>query len=185
MSDIHYISEKKEEASLPTELVAGQVVTQEMTPVEKMIPLDSSIESAVSEENLPKPETETELVHGLRKTTRRRQSSAKLGQLIKLAKRNGVEIYEMRNSIESLDRVARIAARSNLQSMKQLRLQLIQLRNQVMRIQKDIRRVGTFPALRMRIRKIKVSDGKTARKSRSKKSDLTPHAKTKRRRRTR
>jgi hypothetical protein len=183
MSDIHYISEKKVEASLATELVAGEAVTQEMTPIDKMIPLDSSIDSAVSEENLPKPETE--LAHGLRKTTRRRQSSAKLGQLIKLANRNGVEIYEMRNSIGSLDRVARIAARSNWQSMKQLRLQLVQLRNRVMRIQNDIRRMGTFPASRMRIRKIKVSDGKTARKSRSKKSDLTPHAKTKRRRRTR
>ena len=110
MSDNQYISEKKDEMPLPPELLPGEVVTQEMTPVEKMIPLEASIESTVTEEKLPKPEPELKQEkHRLRKMTRMRQTSAKLGQLLKQVKRNEAEIYEIRKSIESLDRMERIA----------------------------------------------------------------------------
>ena len=98
----------------------------------------------------------------LRKTTRRKQANAKLAQLLQIAKRNEVEIYEMRKSIESLDRVEKKTAKSNLQLIKQFRLQLVQ-RYQVMRIQKEIRRMRTPSASTMKIRKIKVLDGKTTR----------------------
>ena len=88
-----------------TELMAGHVITQEMTPVEKMIPLEASIESAaVSEERLPKQETEIKQEkHDLRKTTQRRRTSAQLSQLLKQVKRNEFEINQMRKSIESLE----------------------------------------------------------------------------------
>ena len=108
MSDNQYISEKKDEMPLPPELLPGEV-TQEMTPVEKMIPLEASIESAVTEGKLPKPEPELKQEkHRLRKMTRMRQTSAKLGQLLKQVKRNEAEIYEIRKSIESLNRMERI-----------------------------------------------------------------------------
>jgi hypothetical protein len=186
MSENQSISEKKEEMPLPTELLSGQAVTQEMTPVEKMIPLEASIESPVAEEKLPKPETEfTQEKHRVRNIPRMRQTNAKLGQLLKQAKRNEVEIYEMRKSIESLERMEKNAARINLQLMKQLGLQLAQLRNQVMRIQKDFRRMRTSTEVRPRIRKIKASGSKTTRKIRSKKRESIPLTKTKRRRITR
>lgn len=184
MSDIHYNSEAKEEAPVPTELMGGYVVTQEMTPVEKMIPLEASIRSTATEEMLPKTEIESRWQSPrLRKTTRRKQANAKLAQLLQIAKRNEVEIYEMRKSIESLDRVEKKTAKSNLQLIKQFRLQLVQ-RYQVMRIQKDIRRMRTPSASTMKIRKIKVLDGKTTSKLRSNKSVIPPHGKAKKRRRT-
>lgn len=186
MSENQYISEKEEEMPLPTELLPEQVVTQEMTPVEKMIPLEASIESTVTEEELPKPHPEfTQEKHRARKMTRMRQTSAKLGQLLKQARRNEVEIYEMRKSIESLGHMEKIAARSNLQILKQLRSQLAQLRNQVTRIQKDSRRIRTSTTSRTRTRKIKASGGKTTLKARSRKGRSTLLAKTRRRRRTR
>ena len=182
MSDNQYISEKKDEMPLPPELLPGDVVTQEMTPVEKMIPLEASIESTVTEGKLPKPEPELKQEkHRLRKMTRMRQTSAKLGQLLKQVKKNEAEIYEIRKSIESLDRMERIAARSNLQLLKQLLLRLAQLHNQVMRIQKDFRRMRTSTASRTRTRKIKASGGKTTRKMKSKKRGSSLLAKTRRR----
>lgn len=183
MSDTHYISEKKE-VPPSTEQMAGHVITQEMTPVEKMIPLEASIESAaVSEERLPKQETEIKQEkHDLRKTTQRRRTSAQLSQLLKQAKRNEFEINQMRKSIESLDRVDRVSARSNLQLMKQLRLQLGQLRNQVMRIQKDLRRIRTSPSSNTSIRKNKLSGGRAKHTLRIKKGELAAHSSTKRRR---
>ena len=102
MSKNQYISETKEEMPPPTELVSRQVITQEMTPVEKMIPLEASIESTVTEEKLSKSETEiTHEKHPFRKSTRTGQTSAKLSQLLKQIKKNEVEIYKMRKSIES------------------------------------------------------------------------------------
>jgi hypothetical protein len=185
MSDIHYNSEAKEEAPVPTELMGGHVVTQEMTPVEKMIPLEASIKSIATEEMLPKTEIESRRQSPrLRKTTRRKQVNTKLAQLLQIAKRNEVEIYEMRKSIESLDRVEKKTTKSNLQLIKQFRLQLVQLRYQVMRIQKDIRRMRTPSASSMKIRKIKVSDGKTTSRLRSNKSELPSHDKDKRRRKS-
>ena len=86
MSDTPYNSEKKEEVPISTELVVGQAITQEMTPVEKMIPLEASIGSADDTEILPK--LETEIAHGKqyhRKTTQRKLTSAKLSQLLKQA----------------------------------------------------------------------------------------------------
>jgi hypothetical protein len=180
MSDNQYISEKKDEMPLPPELLPGEVVTQEMTPVEKMIPLEASIESTVTEGKLPESELKQEK-HRLRKMTRMRQTSAKLGQLLKQVKKNEAEIYEIRKSIESLDRMERIAARSNLQLLKQLLLRLAQLHNQVMRIQKDFRRMRTSTASRTRTRKIKASGGKTTRKMKSKKRGSSLLAKTRRR----
>lgn len=186
MSDNQYISENEEEIPLPTELLPEQVVTQEMTPVEKMIPLEASIESTVTEEKLPRPDPEfTQEKHHTRKMTRMRQTSAKLGQLLKQAKRNEVEIYEMRKSIESLGHMEKIATRSNFQLLKQLRSQLAQLRNQVTRIQKDFHRIRTSTTSRTNTRKIKASGGKTTLKARSKKGGSTLLAKTRRRRRTR
>lgn len=185
MSDIHHNSEAKEEAPVPAELMGGHVVTQEMTPVEKMIPLEASIKSTVTEEMLPKTEIESRRQSlRLRKATRRKQANAKLAQLLQIAKRNEVEIYEMRKSIESLDRVEKKTAKSNLQLTKQFRLQLVQLRYQVMRIQKDIRRIRTPSASTMKIRKIKVPDGKTTSKLRSNKGERPPHGKAKKRKRS-
>lgn len=55
--------------------MGGYVVTQEMTPVEKMIPLEASIRSTATEEMLPKTEIESRWQSPrLRKTTRRKQS---------------------------------------------------------------------------------------------------------------
>jgi hypothetical protein len=185
MSDNQYISENEGEIPLPTELLPEQVVTQEMTPVEKMIPLEASIESTVTEEELPRPDPEfTQEKHHTRKMTRMRQTSAKLSQLLKQAKRNEVEIYEIRKLIESLGHMERIAARSNVQLLKQLRSQLVQLRNQVTRIQKDFHRIRTSTTSRTNTRKMKASGGKTTLKARSKKSGSTLLAKTRRRRRT-
>jgi hypothetical protein len=185
MSDIHHNSEAKGEAPVPAELMGGHVVTQEMTPVEKMIPLEASIKSTATEEMLPKTEIESRRQSPrLRKTTRRKQANAKLTQLLQIAKRNEVGIYEMRKSIESLDRVEKKTAKSNLQLTKQFRLQLVQLRYQVMQIQKDVRRIRTPSTSTMKIRKIKVPDGKTTSKLRSNKSERPPHGKAKKRRRS-
>lgn len=185
MSDTPYNSEKKEEVPISTELMVGQAITQEMTPVEKMIPLEASIGSADDAEILPK--LETEIAHEKkyhRKTTRKR-TSAQLSQLLKQARRNEIEIYQMRKSIESLARVDRISTRSNLQSMKQLRLQLVQLRSQVVRIQNDFRRIRTSSAPKARIRKIKHSGGKVNHTLRPKKKGASPaHSKTSRRTKT-
>ena len=186
MSDTPYNSEKKEEVPISTELMVGQAITQEMTPVEKMIPLEASIGSADDAEILPK--LETEIAHGKkyhRKTTQRKRTSAQLSQLLKQARRNETEIYQMRKSIESLARVDRISTRSNLQSMKQLRLQLVQLRSQVVRIQNDFRRIRTSSAPKARIRKIKHSGGKVNHTLRPKKKGASPaHSKTSRRTKT-
>jgi hypothetical protein len=185
MSDTHYNSEKKEDVPPSTELMVGQAITQEMTPVEKMIPLEASIGSADDEEVLPKHETE--IAHEkqyLRKTTRRKRTSAQLSQVLKQARRNEIEIYQMRKSIESLTRVGKISTRGNLQSMKQLRLQLVQLRNQVVRIQKDFRRIRTSSAPKARIRKIKLSSGKVNHTLRPKKGASAAHSKTNRRTKT-
>ena len=102
MSDTPYNSEKKEEVPISSELMVGQAITQEMTPVEKMIPLEASIGSADDSEIIPK--LETEIAHEKqyhRKTTQRKRTSAQLSQLLKQARRNEIEIYQMRKSIES------------------------------------------------------------------------------------
>jgi hypothetical protein len=185
MSDIYGESEKTEEASVPTELVEGHVVTQEMTPVEKMIPLEASIESTAIEEALPKAEIESRQQNlRIRKDTRKKQADAKLAQLLKIVKRNEVEIYKISKSLESLDRVEKKAAKSNLQSMNQFRLQLVQLREQVMRIQKGVHRMRTPPASTMKIKKTKVPNGKTIPKLRSNKSEITSHGKVNSRKKT-
>lgn len=188
MSDRHYISEKKKEAPFPIELLAGQAVTQDMTPVEKMIPLEGSIETLAETSGtaqiLPNPEIDlTQEMHRLGKLMRKKQTSAKIGQLLKQVKRNEVEIHEMRKSIESLDRRERITVRSTQQLMKRLRLQLVQLRKQVMQIQIESRRMRTTSASRMR--KANVSGSKTASKLSSMVSDSITHAKSKGRKRTR
>lgn len=188
MSDRHYISEKKKEAPFPIELLAGQAVTQDMTPVEKMIPLEGSIETLAETSGtaqiLPNPEIDlTQEMHRLGKLMRKKQTSAKIGQLLKQVKRNEVEIHEMRKSIESLDRRERITVRSTQQLMKRLRLQLVQLRKQVMQIQIESRRMRTTSASRMR--KANVSGSKTASKLSSRVSDSITHAKSKGRKRTR
>lgn len=190
MSDSHYISEKKKEAPFPIELLAGQAVTQDMTPVEKMIPLEGSIETlgetSGTAQKLPNPEIDlTQEMHRLGKMMRKKQTSAKIGQLLKQVKRNEVEIHEMRKSIESLDRRERITVRSTQKLMKRLRLQLVQLRKQVMQIQIEFRRMRTTPASRMRIRKANVSGTKTASKLSSRVSDSITPAKSKGRKRTR
>jgi TolA-binding protein len=186
MSDNRYISENEEEIPLPTELLPEQVVTQEMTPVEKMIPLEASIEPTVTEEKPRRPDSEfTQEKHHTRKMTRMRQTSAKIGQLLKQAKRNEVEIFEMRKSIEYLGNMEMMATRSNLQLLKQLRSQLAHLRNQVTRIQKDLKRIRTTTPSRTNTGKIKASSVKTTLKARSKKGGSTLLAKTRRRRRTR
>lgn len=190
MSDSHYISEKKKEAPFPIELLAGQAVTQDMTPVEKMIPLEGSIETlgetSGTAQKLPNPEIDlTQEMHRLGKMMRKKQTSAKIGQLLKQVKRNEVEIHEMRKSIEALDRRERITVRSTQKLMKRLRLQLVQLRKQVMQIQIEFRRMRTTPASRMRIRKANVSGTKTASKLSSRVSDSITPAKSKGRKRTR
>lgn len=188
MSESHYISEKTKEAPFPIELLAGQAVTQDMTPVEKMIPLEGSIETLAETSGtaqiLPNPEIDlTQEMHRLGKLMRKKQTSAKIGQLLKQVKRNEVEIHEMRKSIESLDRRERITVRSTQQLMKRLRLQLVQLRKQVMQIQIEFRRMRTTSASRMR--KANVSGSKTASKLSSRVSDSITHAKSKGRKRTR
>ena len=190
MSDSHYISEKKKEAPFPIELLVGQAVTQDMTPVEKMIPLEGSIEALAetsgTAQKLTNPEIDlTQEMHRLGKMMRKKQTSAKIGQLLKQVKRNEVEIHEMRKSIESLNRRERIAVRSTQLLMKQLRLQLVQLRKQVTQIQLEFRRMRTTPASMIRIRKANVSGSKTTSKLSSRVSDSITHAKSKSRRRTR
>ena len=188
MSDSHYISEKKKEAPFPIELLAGQAVTQDMTPVEKMIPLEGSIETLGETSGTAQTSPGIDLtqeMYRLGKMMRKKQTSAKMGQLLKQVKRNEVEIHEMRKSIESLDRRERITVRSTQQLMKRLRLQLVQLRKQVMQIQIEFRRMRTTPASRMRIRKANVSGSKTASKLSSRVSDSITHAKSKGRKRTR
>ena len=83
----------------------------------------------------------------------------------------------MRKSIESLALMERNAARSKLQLMKQLRLQLAQLSNQVTRIQKDFRRKKPSTAVKTRIRKIKATGSKRPFKMMSKKMESTVLAK--------
>jgi hypothetical protein len=185
MSDTPYNSEKKEEVPISTELMVGQAITQEMTPVEKMIPLEASIGSTDDVEKHSKLETETaheKRYH--RKTTQRKRTSAQLSQLLKQARRNEIEIYQMRKSIESLARLDTISTRSNLQSMKQIRLQLVQLRGQVVRIQKDFRRIRTSSAPKAQIRKIKHSSGKVNHTLRPKKGASPTHSKSRRRTKT-
>ena len=184
MSDTHYNSEKKGDVPPSTELMVGQAITQEMTPVEKMIPLEASIGSADDEKILPEHETEIAQKQYPRKTTQRKRTSAQLSQVLKQARRNEIEIYQMRKSIESLGRVDRISTRSNLQSMKELRLQLVQLRNQVVRIQKDFRRIRTSNAPKARIRKIKLTGGRVNHTLRPKKGASAAHSKTNRRMKT-
>ena len=188
MSDSHYIPEKQKEPPVPIELVAGQAVTQEMTPIEKMIPLEASIEtSADTPATAPKfPKPEIKLTqHRLRKMMRQKQAGAKMGQLLKQVKKNEVEIHEMRKSIKSLDRMESIALRTNQQLMKQLRLQLVQLQKQVTRIQIEFRRMRTVPAPGLRIRRAGVSGNKTTRKLSSRESIPITQAKIKGRKRTR
>ena len=75
MSDTPYNSEKKEEVPISTEFMVGQAITQEMTPVEKMIPLEASIGSTDDVEIHPK--LETEIAHEKqyhRKTTQRKRT---------------------------------------------------------------------------------------------------------------
>ena len=188
MSDSHYIPEKQKEPPLPIELVAGQAVTQEMTPIEKMIPLEASIEtSADTPATAPKfPKPEIKLTqHRLRKMMRQKQAGAKMGQLLKQVKKNEVEIHEMRKSIKSLDRMESIALRTNQQLMKQLRLQLVQLQKQVTQIQIEFRRMRTVPTPGLKIRKASVSGNKTTRKLSSRENIPITQAKIKGRKRTR
>jgi hypothetical protein len=184
MSESHYASEKKKEAPFPIELLVGQTVTQEMTPIEKMISLEASVETSAETSatapKLPKPETELgQEMHHSPKMMRRKQTSAKIDQLLKQVTRNEIEIHEMRKTIKSLDRMETIAVRTNQQLMKQLRFQLIQLRKQVMRIQIEFSRMRTFPASGMRMRKANVSGNKRTRKVSSRESDSITQAKTK------
>jgi hypothetical protein len=171
MSDSHYIPGKQKEQPLPIEILAGQAVTQEMTPIEKMIPLEASIDTPPdTSATSPKfQKSEIELTQRRsRKMINQKQTSAKMGQLLKQVKKNEVEIHEMRKSIKSLDRMESMALRTNQQLMKQLRLQLFQLRKQMTRIQIEFRRMRTVPTPGLRTRKARLSGGRTTRKLRHK-----------------
>ena len=173
MSDSHYVPEKQKEPTLPIEILAGQTVTQEMTPIEKMIPLEASIETSVDTIATPPKFSKSGIKltqHRLGKMIRQKKASAKMGQLLKQVKKNEFEIHEMRKSIRSLDRMESMALRTNQQSMKQLRLQLFQLRKQMTRIQIEIRRMRTVRAPGLRIRKAGISGYKATRELSSKES---------------
>lgn len=188
MSDSHYIPGKQKEQPLPIEILAGQAVTQEMTPIEKMIPLEASIETTPdTPATSPKfQKSEIELTqHRSRKMIHQNQTSAKMGQLLKQVKKNEVEIHEMRKSIKSLDRMESMALRTNQQLMKQLRLQLFQLRKQMTRIQIEFRRMRTVPTPGLRSRKARVSGGRTTRKLRHRESIPIIQARIKSLKRTR
>jgi hypothetical protein len=188
MSDSHNIPEKQNKPPLPIELLAGQAVTQEMTPIEKMIPLEASIETSVDIPATPPkfPKSEIKLTqHRLRKMIRQKQASAKMDHLLKQVKKNEVDIHEMRKSIKSLDRKESMALRTNQHSMKELRLQLFQLRKQVTQIQIEFRRMRTVRASGLRIRKASVSGYKTTRKLSSRESIPITQAKIMGRKRTR
>jgi hypothetical protein len=188
MSDSHYIPEKQKESPLPIEILAGQAITQEMTPIEKMIPLEASIETSVDTPATPPKFSKSQIKltqYRLRKMIRQKQASAKMGQLLKQVKKNEAEVHEMRKSIKSLNRMDSMALRTNQQSMKQLRLQLFQLRKQVTRIQIEFRRMRTVRAPGLRIRKASVSGYKATRKLSSKESIPITQAKIKGRKRMR
>jgi hypothetical protein len=66
-----------------------------MTPVEKMIPLEGSIETLAetsgTAQKLPNPEIDlTQEMHRLGKMMRKKQTSAKIGQLLKQVKTNNL-----------------------------------------------------------------------------------------------
>jgi hypothetical protein len=189
MSEDHYMPDERTEEPAPTEVMDSEVFTEEMTPVEKMIPVEemTPVEkmipledspAIVHEEKLQEQNREIERAHeesSFRKKKQRRRTTTYLSQILKQAEKNGGEINKTRMSIESLQKQQRLAAVGQLQSIKQIQSQFSQLQKQVTRIQKDIQRIRTGPATKTKIRKL------ATRKPKSKKSKSITSTKVRRR----
>lgn len=168
MSEDHYMPDERTEESASTETMDSEVFTEEMTPVEKMIPVEemTPVEkmipleespAIVHEEKLQEQNREIEQTHeesSFRKKKQRRRTTTYLSQILKQAEKNGGEINKIRTSIDSLQKQQRLAAVGQLQSIKQIESQFSQLQKQVTRIQKDIQRIRTGPATKTKIRKL-------------------------------
>jgi DNA repair exonuclease SbcCD ATPase subunit len=177
MSEDHYMSEERGQEPAPTEVMDSEVFTEEMTSVEKMIPLEDS-PAIVHEEKLQEQNREIEQTHeesSFRKKKQRRRTTTFLSQILKQTEKNGGEINKIRTSIESLQKQQRLAAVGQSQSIKQIQSRFSQLQKQVTRIQKDIQRARTVPAAKTRIRKLATS------KPKSKKSKSVTSTKVRRR----
>jgi hypothetical protein len=172
MSEDQYMSEEREkEPAVPTEMMESEVFTEKMTPVEettpieKMIPLEES-PAAVREEKSQEQKREIEQAREepsfRKKKQRRKQTTTYLSQILKQAEKNGGEINKIRTSLESLQKQHRLGAVGQSQSIKQILSQFGQLQKRVTRIQKDIQRIRTGPATKIRKRE-------SATRSRSKK----------------
>jgi hypothetical protein len=189
MSEDHYMSEERGQEPAPTEVMDSEVFTEEMTPVEKMIPVEemTPVEkmipledspAIVHEEKYQQQNREIEQTHeesSFRKKKQRRRTTTYLSQILKQAEKNGGEINKIRTSIDSLQKQQRLAAVGQLQSIKQIQSQFSQLQKQVTRIQKDIQRIRTGPATKTKIRKL------ATRKPKSKKSKSITSTKVRRR----
>jgi hypothetical protein len=200
MSEDHYMPDERTEEPAPTEVMDSEVFTEEMTPVEKMIPVEemtpvekmipveemTPVEkmipledspAIVHEEKYQQQNREIEQTHeesSFRKKKQRRRTTTYLSQILKQAEKNGGEINKIRTSIDSLQQ-QRLAAVGQLQSIKQIQSQFSQLQKQVTRIQKDIQRIRTGPATKTKIRKL------ATRKPKSKKSKSITSTKVRRR----
>lgn len=157
---------------------------EETTPVEKMISLEES--PAIVHEEKPKEQEEKVTVQEpkeiptiRKKKQRRRRTSTYLSQILKQAEKNGGEINKIRTSIESLQKQQRLAAVGQSQPIKQILSQFSQLQKRVTRIQKDIQRIRTGPATKIRTRK--PASATTTSKPKSKKSKSASKAKVRRR----
>jgi hypothetical protein len=189
MSEDHYMPDERTEEPAPTEVMDSEVFTEEMTPVEKMIPVEemTPVEkmipledspAIVHEEKYQQQNREIEQTHeesSFRKKKQRRRTTTYLSQILKQAEKNGGEINKIRTSIDSLQKQQRLAAVGQLQSIKQIQSQFSQLQKQVTRIQKDIQRIRTGPATKTKIRKL------ATRKPKSKKSKSITSTKVRRR----
>jgi hypothetical protein len=189
MSEDHYMPDERTEEPAPTEVMDSEVFTEEMTPVEKMIPVEemTPVEkmipledspAIVHEEKYQQQNREIEQTHeesSFRKKKQRRRTTTYLSQILKQAEKNGGEINKIRTSIDSLQKQQRLAAVGQLQSIKQIQSQFSQLQKQVTRIQKDIQRIRTGPATKTKIRKL------ATRKHKSKKSKSITSTKVRRR----
>jgi hypothetical protein len=190
MSEDHYMPDERTEEPAPTEVMDSEVFTEEMTPVEKMIPVEemTPVEkmipledspAIVHEEKLQEQNREIERAHeesSFRKKKQRRRTTTYLSQILKQAEKNGGEINKTRMSIESLQKQQRLAAVGQSQSIKQIQSRFSQLQKQVTRIQKDIHRIRTDSATKTKIRKL------ATRKPKSKKSKSITSTKVRSRR---
>jgi chromosome segregation ATPase len=167
MSEDHYISEEREEEPAPTEVMDSKVFTEEMTPVEKMIPVEelTPVEKMIPLEESPATVHEEKLQEQNRqiekaqeessfmKKTQRRRVTTYLSHLSKQVEKNGNEINKITTVIQSLQKQINLAGVRQSQSIKQVRSQLGRIQKQVTRIQKDIQRIRTAPATKARTRK--------------------------------